>query len=216
MSVEEVLRNLNKAVFDYDTDAAASWARKVIAEKIDPIQAANSLTEAITEVGDCFNREELWLPELIGAADAMKSAMSILEEEISRQGLEIKSLGTVVVGTVYGDIHDIGKSMVSTLLTAGGFAVHDIGIDIPTDEFVEATIKYKPDILAMSSLLTTTAPEQGKVIEILKEYGLRDKVKIIVGGGAITEEFANAIGADGYEATAPAAVALVKRLLGKG
>ena len=216
MSRAEILKNLNKAVIEYDTDAAASWARKAIEEKIDPIEAADAVTEAIRDVGDRFGKGELWLPDLVGAADAMQSAMSILEEEIKRRGLEIKGLGTVVIGTVYGDIHDIGKTMVSTLLTAGGFTVHDLGINIPANEFVEAVKKHRPDILAMSSLLTTTALEQGKVIETLKEHGLRAKIKIMVGGGAITEEFAKEIGADGYEATAPGAVVLAKRLVGKG
>jgi corrinoid protein of di/trimethylamine methyltransferase len=216
MSRAEILKNLNKAVIEYDTDAAASWARKAIEEKIDPIEAADAVTEAIRDVGDRFGKGELWLPDLVGAADAMQSAMFILEEEIKRRGLEIKGLGTVVIGTVYGDIHDIGKTMVSTLLTAGGFTVHDLGVNIPANEFVEAVKKHRPDILAMSSLLTTTALEQGKVIETLKEHGLRAKIKIMVGGGAITEEFAKEIGADGYEATAPGAVVLARRLLGKG
>ena len=216
MSRAEILKNLNKAVIEYDAGAAASWARKAIEEKMDPIEAVDAVTEAIRDVGDRFGKGELWLPDLVGAADAMQSAMSILEEEIKRRGLEIKGLGTVVIGTVYGDIHDIGKTMVSTLLTAGGFTVHDLGINIPANEFVEAVKKHRPDILAMSSLLTTTALEQRKVIETLKEHGLRDKIKIMVGGGAITEAFAKEIGADGYEATAPGAVVLAKRLLGKG
>ena len=215
MSSAEIFRNLNKAVIEYDTDAAASWAKKAIEEKVNPIQAAHALTKAITEVGDRFSKEELWLPDLIGAADAMQSAMSILEEEISRQGLELKGLGTVVIGTVYGDIHNIGKTMVSTLLIAEGFTVHDLGINITADEFVKAVNNHKADILAMSALLTITAPEQAKVISALKETGIRDKVKIMVGGGAITYKFAENIGADGYDPTAPGAVTLAKRLLGR-
>ena len=148
------------------------------------------------------------------AAEAMKSAMPILEEEIKRRGVMRESLGTVVIGTVFGDIHDIGKTMVATVLMAEGFSVHDLGINITTEQFLGAVKEYRPNILAMSSLLTTSALEQKKVIEILGKEGLRDKVKVMVGGGAITEEFAKKIGADGYEATAPGAAKLAKRLIG--
>ncbi len=129
--------------------------------------------------------------------------------------MERESAGTVVLGTVYGDIHSIGKTMVGSLLTADGFVVYDIGIDIPAEKFVEEVTTKQPDILAMSSLLTTTAPEQRKVISILKEAGLRDKVKIMVGGGAITQEFADEIGADGFETTAPGAAKLARKLVSK-
>ena len=213
MSSAEILGNLKKAVIEYDTDAAATLAKKALEEKIDPVEASNALTQAITEVGERFGKGELWLPDLVGAANAMQSAMPILEEEIRKRGVEVKRLGTVVIGTVFGDIHDIGKTMVSTLLTAGGFSVHDLGINITADEFVAAVEKHRPDILAMSALLTMTAPEQGKVIATLKEHGLRERVKIMVGGGAITDEFAKKIGADGYEATAPRAIELAKRLI---
>ena len=214
MSSHEILENLKKAVIGYDTEGAASWARKAIEEKIDPIEAANALTEAIKEIGDAFGRGELWLPDLVGAADAMQGAMPILEEEIAMRGMERKGLGTVVVGTVYGDIHDIGKTMVGTLLITDGFSVHDLGINITAEEFIKAVKEYKANILALSALLSMSAPEQRKVVETLKKEGLRDKVKIMVGGGAITEEFAEEIGADGYEATAPGAVGLAKRLIG--
>ncbi len=164
-------------------------------------------------VGDGFSTGELWLPDLVGAADASQAAMPILEEEIKRRGQQAKSLGTVVLGTVSGDIHTIGKSMVGVLLVAQGFRVVDIGADVPTAKFVKAVKENKADILALSALLTTTAPQQGKVISALKEAGLRDQVKIMVGGGAITQEFADSIGADGYGATAPGAVELAKSLL---
>jgi len=182
---------------------------------MDPVKATDALITAIREVGNAFGRGELWLPDLMGAAEAMQSAMPILEEEITKKGLKRESLGTVVIGTVYGDIHNIGKAMVSTLLTADGFTVHDLGINITAENFVEGIKKYNADILAMSSLMTTTAPEQRKVIETLKKESLRDRVKIMVGGGAITQQFADSIGADGYEPTAPGAVKLARRLIGK-
>jgi corrinoid protein of di/trimethylamine methyltransferase len=214
MSVE-VLENLKKAIIEYDGEAAASWAKKAVEGKIDPIKALDSMTVAIREVGEGFGRGDLWLPDLVGAADAMTSAMPIIEEEIKRIGVERESLGTVVIGTVYGDIHSIGKTMVATLLTAYGFAVNDLGINVTAESFVEGIKKYNADIVAMSSLMTTTAPEQRKVIETLKEEGLREGVKIMVGGGAITQEFADSIGADGYDPTAAGAVKLASSLIGR-
>jgi len=211
----EVLENLKKAIMEYDSQGAANWARKAVEEKVDPVEALDAMTVAIRQVGNGFGRGEFWLPDLIGAADAMSAATPILEEEIKRRGARRESLGTVVIGTVYGDIHTIGKTMVATLLTANGFQVYDVGINVTAEKFVEAIKQYKPDMLAMSALMTMTAPEQKKVIETLKKEGLRDKVKIMVGGGAITQEFADSIGADGYDPTAPGAVKLARKLVGK-
>lgn len=211
----ETLENLKRAVIECDAEAAASWARKAVEAKIDPIKAADALTEAIRQVGDRFGRGELWLPDLVGAADAMQAAMPILEEELKRIDAKRETLGIVVAGTVFGDIHSIGKSMVCTLLTAGGFEVHDLGVNIKAEEFLEAVEKYQAGILAMSALLTTTAVEQRKVIDALRAKGIREKVKVMVGGGAITAEFAKSIGADGYDPTAPGAVELARRLVGK-
>ena len=214
MASQEVLENLRKAILEYDAAGAANWAKRAVEEKNDPLKAIDALIEVIKKVGDGFGKGELFLPELMGAAEAMQSAMPILEAEIVKKGMERKSLGTVVIGTVYGDIHDIGKTMVGTLLTTGGFSVHDLGVNKSVEEFVQAVKQYQPDILAMSALLTMTAPEQRKVIDTLKKEGLRDKTKVMVGGGAITQEFADEIGADGYDATAPGAVGLARRLLG--
>jgi len=124
-------------------------------------------------------------------------------------------LGTVVIGTVYGDIHNIGKNMVASLLTAEGFSVHDLGINVTAEQFMEAIRKYKANILAMSALLTTTAIEQRKVIETLRKEGMRERLKVMVGGGAITQDFADSIGADGYAPTAPGAAKLARRLIGQ-
>jgi methanogenic corrinoid protein MtbC1 len=211
----EILENLKKAITGYDREGAADWARKAVQERIDPIKALDTMTVAIRQIGDGFGKGDLWLPDLVGAAAAMTAATPIIEEEIKRVGARRESLGTVVIGTVYGDIHTIGKTMVATLLTADGFAVNDLGINVTAQSFVTGINEYKADILAMSALMTTTAPEQRKVIEALKKEGLRDNVKIMVGGGAITQEFADSIGADGYDPTAPGAVELARRLVGK-
>jgi corrinoid protein of di/trimethylamine methyltransferase len=211
----EILENLKKAITGYDREGAADWARKAVREKIDPIKALDTMTVAIRQIGDGFGKGELWLPDLVGAAAAMTAATPIIEEEINRVGATRESLGIVVIGTVYGDIHTIGKTMVATLLTANGFAVNDLGINVTAESFVQGVNEHKADILAMSALMTTTAPEQRKVVGALKKEGIRDTVKIMVGGGAITQEFADSIGADGYDPTAPGAVELARRLVGK-
>lgn len=211
----EVLETLKKAIIEYDTQGAAHAARKAVQERIDPIEAFDAMTVALRQVGEGFGRGELWLPDLVGAAAAMEAAAPIIEQEIKRIDARRDSLGTVVIGTVYGDIHTIGKTMVATLLTANGFAVNDLGINATAESFVQGVNEHKADILAMSALMTTTAPEQRKVIEALKKEGIRDTVKIMVGGGAITQEFADSIGADGYDPTAPGAVELARELVGK-
>lgn len=205
--------DLKKAVVEYKVDAAAMLAQQAVDEGLDPLEGLDAISEAMAVVGKGFSTGELWLPDLVGAADASQAAMPILEEEIKKRGQETQSLGTVVLGTVSGDIHTIGKSMVGVLLVAQGFRVVDVGADVSTSRFVNAVKDNEADILALSALLTTTAPQQGKVIDALKEAGLREKVKIMVGGGAITQEFADSIGADGYGATAPGAVELAKALL---
>ena len=211
----EVLENLKKAIVEYDTEGAAHFAEKAVQEQVDPIKALDAMTGAIRQVGDGFGKGELWLPELVGAAAAMTAAAPIIEEEIKRVGSRREGLGTVVIGTVWGDIHTIGKTMVGTLLTADGFVVKDLGTNVPAEGFITGIKRHNADILAMSALMTTTAPEQRKVLETLRKQGLRDKVKIMIGGGAITQEFADSIGADGYDPTAPGAVKLARRLVGK-
>jgi corrinoid protein of di/trimethylamine methyltransferase len=210
-----ILDNLAKAIHDYDQQAAVHWAEAARDQEIDPLKALDTLTLAIRHVGDAFGAGECFLPELVSAAEAMQAAMPIIETQLSENGVEWQSAGKVVAGTVAGDIHNIGKSMLCTLLVADGFQVVDLGIDVPTRRFVEAVREHRPDVLALSALLTITAAEQKNVIDALKEAGIRDNVKVIVGGGAINEAFAAGIGADGYEPTAPAGVKLVRNLLGK-
>jgi corrinoid protein of di/trimethylamine methyltransferase len=211
----ELLERLKSAILDYDPDASAEAAKKAVSAGIAPAEILGAMTEAIREIGEGFNRGDLFLPDLVGGADAMGAATPIVEEEIHRIGAQTKSAGSVVIGTVFGDIHTIGKTMVATLLQAEGFTVHDVGINVTSEQFIDAVRKYKPDILAMSALMTMTAPEQRKVIETLKQEGLRDSVKIMVGGGALTQDFADAIGADGYDPTAPGAAKLARKLVGR-
>ena len=210
---KDPIEQLKKAIVTCDPQLARSAAQQAVQQGEDPLKALDAMTQAIRVVGNAFSAGELWLPDLVGAAEAMSAAAPTIEEEIARRGARRESLGIVVIGTVYGDIHSIGKTMVATLLEAEGFEVHDLGIDVTAEEFVEAVKAREAHILAMSALLTSTAPEQRKVIEALKKQGIRDKVKIMVGGGAITAAFAESIGADGYDPTAPGAARLARRLL---
>jgi methanogenic corrinoid protein MtbC1 len=210
----EILDALSSAIVGCDSRGAAEWARKAVDEGLDPLAVFEAMTAAMKEVGRRFEADECWLPELVGAADAMQAATPMLEDEIKRQGLARQSLGTVVAGTVQGDIHSIGIQMVCTLLIGAGFAVHYVGIDVSPEDFVAAVRTHEASILAMSALLTVTATEQKKVIELLVAAGLRDSVKVMVGGGAITADFATRIGADGYEPSAVGAVTLARQFVG--
>lgn len=210
----ETLAALARAVDEYDAAAAAEHARKALDEGIDPVAAFDAMTAAIKTIGDDFEAGTRWLPDLIGAADAMKAAAPILEEALKARGGERQSLGKVVAGTVQGDIHSIGIEMVCTLLVAAGFEVHYLGIDVPAQKFVDAVRDTGADVVALSALLTVTSLEDKKVIELLTEQGLRDQVKVMVGGGAINADFAASIGADGYEPAAPGAVQLALSFVG--
>jgi corrinoid protein of di/trimethylamine methyltransferase len=212
----KVLEKLAGSIREYDKAGAAQWARTAMEQGVDPLQALDVLTKAIREVGDAFGAGECFLPELVSAAEALQEAMPIIEAELQRSGTARHSAGVVVAGTVSGDIHNIGKSMLCTLLVADGFRVIDLGIDVPVSGFVKAVRDHRPDVLAMSALLTITAMEQKNVIEALKEAGIRESVKVIVGGGAISDEFAEQIGADGYDPTAPGGVKLIRNLLAGG
>jgi len=171
------------------------------------------LAEGIKNIGNLFERGEIFLPELIMAAEAMKAGTEILMSEVRKRGLNVKKLGKVVIGTVQGDIHDIGKNIVISMLEASGFKVIDLGVDVPAEEFIKKVKEVQPDVLGMSALLTTTAPEQSRVIEMLKDSGLRDKVKVIIGGAATSESWADEIGADAYAADAVEAVKKIKHLI---
>jgi methanogenic corrinoid protein MtbC1 len=208
-----LLDDLQKAIVTYAAEDALKLASRTVKEGIDPLEALDAMTLGIRQVGDGFNKGELWLPDLIRASEAFQAALPILMEELARSGKERKSSGVLVIGTVFGDIHNIGKDMVATLLVADGFVVHDLGVNVTAERFIEAVKAHRANLVAMSALLSISAPEQRKVIAALKSTGLRDTVRVMVGGGAITQEFADSIGADGYAATAPLAAALARTLL---
>ncbi len=211
----DLVRRLKEAVIAGDRDEAVKIAREVVDKGLDPLEALErGLVAGVLEVGEKWIKEEVFLTDVVMAADAMKAASEVLRPEIVKRGGVVKKLGKVVIGTVAGDIHDIGKSLVALMLEASGFEVIDLGVDVPTETFVEKVRELKPDVLGLSALLTTTMLEQGKVIEALKREGLRDEVKVIVGGAPVTEEWAKSIGADGYAEDAIRAVRLVKKLLG--
>lgn len=213
--MEKITRELRRTVMSYDVEGATLAAKKAVEVGIDPLRAIeDGLAQGIREVGDKFDKGEIFLPELVMAAEAMKSALEVLEPKLKKKKKERKTLGRVLLGTVEGDIHNIGKTIVAAMLTANGFEVIDVGVDVPTERFVEKVRELKPDILGLSALLTTTLPAQGAVIETLKKEGLRRTLKVIIGGAPASKEWAEKIGADGYGANAVEAVEVAKKLLG--
>ena len=213
MSKEDLLKEARQAVIEGDEEAAEAMARKVIAEGINPVEIINEgLSPAMTEVGDGFANEEIPLPGVLVAAEAMTKAIEILEPHIAKEEVA-KTLGTVVIGTVEGDIHDIGKRIVATMLKVYGFEVHDLGRDVPIDIFVEKAKELKPNILGSSSLMTTTMGGQKILEEKLRAAGIRDNLKTMVGGAATTQEWANKIGCDCYAEDANDTVLKAKELI---
>jgi corrinoid protein of di/trimethylamine methyltransferase len=213
--MSEIIARLKEAIITYDKNLARQMATEALEGGIDPGEILDGTSEVIRKIGDDFARGELFLPDLVGAASAMSEAISIVETEIEKSGKKVDKISTIVMGTVKGDIHDIGKTMVKIFLVAENFRVIDLGVDVSPEEFMKAIEKYNPEILGLSALLTTTIKEQRKTIETLKDKGIRDKLKVIIGGAATNQEFADEIGADGYESTAPRAPRLCKRLLKK-
>jgi trimethylamine corrinoid protein len=209
------LDTMARAIREYDSQVAAQAASEALGQGVTPGEALAAVSTVMKEIGDRFGAGALWLPDLVGAAETARSALDVIEKSILETGDEPERLGTVVLGTVFGDLHDIGKSMVGAMLTAAGFRVIDLGTNVPPERFVEATKKYSTQIVGMSTLLTTTAPELSRVIQAIEEAGMRSQVKVMVGGGAITPEFAGEIGADGYRSTAPEAVELALELVAR-
>lgn len=208
-----LLNEFKNAILSYDHQGAEACAQTALEAGVDPADIAHTLTDALKEVGDAFGREEIYLPELILASRAGQSAMSILEELLKDRPDSSDHAGKVVLGTVKGDVHDIGKNIVATLFFANGFEVIDLGVDIAAEQFVEAVKEHNPDILGLSALLTTTMAEQKVVLEHLESAGLRDQVNVIVGGAPVTSAYAEEIGADGYGGNAFEAVGTSVRLI---
>ena len=165
---------------------------------------------------EAFGRGEAFLPELVMAGEAMKAAVTTLDPELKKRGTERKMLGKVVIGTVEGDIHEIGKSLVATMLGASGFEVYDLGVDVSIDKLIGTALEVNADIIAMSALLTTTMVKQKEVIEELEKEGLRQRVKVMVGGAPVTRDWVQSIGADGFSEDAIGAVMIAKQLMGVG
>jgi trimethylamine corrinoid protein len=213
MSKEDLLKQARQAVIEGDEEVAEAVAKKVIAEGINPVEIINEgLSPAMTEVGDGFANEEIPLPGVLVAAEAMTKAIEIMEPHIAKEEVA-ETLGTVVIGTVEGDIHDIGKRIVATMLKVYGFEVHDLGRDVPIDVFVEKAKELKPDILGSSSLMTTTMGGQKILEEKLREIGIRDNLKTMIGGAATTQEWADKIGCDCYAEDANDTVLKAKELV---
>lgn len=207
---EEILARLRDAIVNLDYEGIRDVAREAIEAGLSPYEAImEGMAKGMDIVGQKYEQGEYFLAELIMAGETMKEGLSVLEPYMKKG--EIKHIGKVVIGTVEGDLHDIGKNIVITLLTASGFEVVDLGVDVSAEKFVEAVRKHKPDIVAMSALLTTTMVNMEKVVKALEEAGLRDKVKIIVGGAPLTEEFAKQIGADAYGRDAVVGVEICRR-----
>ena len=216
MEKEQILENLTSAILEGDQDKARENAQQALASQMDPLEAVDEgLSKGMAVVGDQFEAGEAYLPDLLMAAEVFKAAMEILRPELEAQKKQIAKKGTVLIGTVKGDVHSIGKNIVSTVLETNGFDVVDIGIDNPSLKFIEEAGKVKADVIALSSLMTTSMPSQREVIETLKEMNLRDRYFVIVGGGPVNQEWADEIGADGYGESAIHAVDIVKRLLGQ-
>jgi corrinoid protein of di/trimethylamine methyltransferase len=211
----ELFQKMAQSIIDGDSDAAVELANEAITTGINPLDAITmGFVIGVNQVGEAFACGDAFLPELVMAGEAMKAAVSTLEPEMERRGSERQMLGKVVLATVEGDIHEIGKSLVGTMLSASGFQVYDLGVDVSSDIILAKTKEVKADIVAMSALLTTTMVKQREVIEALEKAGLRGQVKVMVGGAPVTKDWVQKIGADGYSEDAIGAVAVAKSLMG--
>jgi len=212
---EDLFKKMAQCIIDGDSDLAVELAKQSISLNMDPIQViTDGFVVGVNKVGEAFAAGDAFLPELVMAGEAMKSAVQTLEPEMARRGTARKMLGKVVLGTVEGDIHEIGKSLVGTMLSASGFQVFDMGVDVATTKFINKVKEVDADIVAMSALLTTTMVKQKEVIDALDKEGLRRKVKVMVGGAPVTRDWVQRIEADGYSEDAIGAVNVARQLMG--
>jgi len=205
---------MRQSIVNGAPESAAALAREALVSRIPPLEAINNgYVPGMHDVGAQFARGQMFLPDMMAAAEAMRAAMAVLEPELTRLGTERPMAGVVVLGTTRGDIHEIGKILVGTMLTAHGFRVHDLGVDVTGETFAAKAIELRADIVGVSALLTTTMRNQKGVIESLQQAGVRSKVRVMVGGAPVTRRWAEEIGADGYAKDAVAAVALAQQLI---
>ena len=206
------LNNLSEALQRGDAEKVGELVKKALEEKLTPKDILeNGLIKGMDIIGAKFKKNEVYVPEVLIAARAMHAGMSILRPKLAETG--VKNIGKIAIGTVKGDLHDIGKNLVKMMLEGAGFEVIDLGIDVSVDKFVEAVKVHQPNIIGMSALLTTTMINMAEVIKALEAAGLRDKVKIMIGGAPITQNYANQIGADGYSPDAASAVDSAKSFI---
>ncbi len=213
--VNDVLIEITKSLVECRPDRTESLTRQALDAGSEPLEIINrGLVPGMDIVGQKFESGEYFLPQMVIAANAMQGAMALLEPELKARHQVSDYAGTIVIGTVKGDIHEIGKSLVATMLSAHGFRVHDVGVDVSSDTFVDKVRETGANLVGLSALLTTTMTAQREVIEAFEEAGIRDHVKILVGGAPVTQAWGDAIGADGYAEDVVGAVALSKRLTG--
>ncbi len=217
MSIPESIRErLSQALIEGDADAAEAAALEALQADLDPLAVISEvMIPALTEVGNQFQCGDIFLPELMMAGEAAERVSKHLEAAIAAQGRTTTALGIVVMGTVQGDVHDIGKNIVATMLRAHGFKVVDLGRNVAPSKFLDAARANGADIVAMSTLMTTTRPQALNTLNLFREVGARDQYALIVGGGCVTETWANEAGFDGYSADAAGAVELCKKLVNK-
>ena len=214
MDKGKIFENLKMAIVDGDREKAQENAREALRQKIDPLEVVEEgLSRGMIVVGDRFECGEAYLPELLMAANTFNGAMEVLKPEMEAQKKEVVKEGKVLIGAVKGDVHDIGKSIVATIFSIYGFSVVDMGVDVSTLSIIQEAEKVEADVIALSSLMTTTMPVQREVIETLKQMKLRGKYIVIVGGGPVNQAWADEIGADGYGRSPIEGVEIVRRLL---
>ncbi|HDQ73884.1 MAG TPA: cobalamin-binding protein [Chloroflexi bacterium] len=214
MSNEQLLSAITSSIVEGEPDTTVDLTQQAIEAGLEPLTIINEgLAPGMNVVGEKFQTGEYFLPHLTVAASAMKQAMALLEPELQSRQQAVENAGILVIGSVAGDIHEIGKSLVGTMMSASGFEVHDLGVDVSTETFVTKVKETGANLLGLSALLTTTMTVQREVIEALEEAGIRDQVKVILGGAPVSQDWADSIGADGYAEDAIGAIALSKRLV---